>query len=183
MTRKTKYLIIISIFLVLSMINLLFYYSYLKPIKISDINYSFNDEKIYATIHFKDTREGSCSYQDSYALIENKSCTLEVLNEEGKATIKSKWIIKEVTINPNIHEVLSLSVSSGNMYLVVGEKREIKVQTEQIGNPNLTYTIESSNEEIVKVDDNKIIGLKDGEATIKITLNDLKEEFKVIVTS
>ncbi len=65
MTRKTKYLIIIGIFLVLSMINLFFYYSYLKPIKISGINYSFNDEKIYATIHFKDTREGSCSYQDS----------------------------------------------------------------------------------------------------------------------
>ena len=43
MTRKTKYLIIIGIFLVLSMINLFFYYSYLKPIKISDINYSFNE--------------------------------------------------------------------------------------------------------------------------------------------
>ena len=183
MTRKTKYLIIIGILFVLSMINLFFYYNYLRPIKISDINYSFNAEKIYATIHFKDTREGSCSYQDSYALIENKSCTLVVLNEEGKVTIKSKWITKEVTINPNIHEVLSLSISNGNMYLTVGEKREVKVQTEQIGNPNLAYTIESSNEEIVKVEDNKIIGLKDGKATIKITLNDLKEEFNVIVTS
>ena len=151
---------------------------FIKTSSVALVIINYHDEKIYATIHFKDTREGSCSYQDSYALIENKSCTLEVLNEEGKATIKSKWITKEVTINPNIHEVLSLSISNGNMYLTVGEKRDVKVQTEQIGNPNLTYSIESSNKEIVKVEDNKIIGLKDGEATIKITLNDLKEELK-----
>ncbi len=182
MSKKVKYLVIIGLLLLLSSANLVIYYFYFKNISIETIDYTYQDDKIYATIVFKNNLSGSCSYEGAYALIESKTCILEVPNEEQEIQIMTKWSIKNIQINPDLHEVLSLSIENGNMYLAVGEEKKVEVKTTQIGNPDISYVLKSENEEIVKIKENKLIGVAKGETTVSVVLGNLKEEFNVIVT-
>ena len=182
MSKKTKYMIFISILLVGSILVLCSYYFYVQQIPIEDIDYVYQNDKIYATIRFKRKTEGRCIYDSSYALIENKTCVLEVMNEEKEVLITTKWRTKSVKLNPNLHQVLSLSVTDGTLYLAIGEEKKIEVLTTQIGNPDTNYVLKSSNEKIVSIKENSLVGVSKGETTVSVTLGHLNEEFNVVVT-
>lgn len=113
---------------------------------------------------------------------QNKSCELTIPKDDTYEiflTNKSGVRTKIIKLNDTLSEVLYFTFGNEKIYIVIGEEKEIKYNDITIGK-NINYNFKSSDENVAKVVDNKIVGIASGTATI--TANNRDEKLTVIVT-
>lgn len=91
----------------------------------------------------------------------------------------------EVTVNDDVINVNKITVEPTNMTLSVGDKRAFSYKITPDNATNQGVMISSSDDEIISIKDNNIIGLKPGTATVTITTvdGDYNATIKVTVTA
>lgn len=183
--RKIVLSILIVISLLLGMIGL--YFSRTidnQELKVKNVNYEIVDNNIIATVEIYENKyETYCIYNSkSIPAIDNK-CIVIVPNNESTMVIRNQEQEISYTLEPNINKVTDFTLSTSKIYLVINEIEEINVEASLIGNPSIEYTLKSNDENIAKIDGNKIIGVSDGNTVVTVSLGDISKEIEVIVTS
>ncbi len=178
-----KVLFAILILMLFSGVFFWVYYQYNFSIEIQNISYSHNEEDTFITIQFTHKMKGMCDSSLETVFIQEKSCTLKVLNEESTLKIYTKFETLEQNVNPNINEVLSFEVVEDFAFVAVGEEKKIKTEINKIGNPNIEAILSSSNESILRTEENKIYGIQDGEVVLTIQIGNISKDIPVTVTS
>lgn len=112
----------------------------------------------------------------------NNKCIFELpLNQDYTVSIKNKYGgSKELNVLEYIDNKLDFKFDKELVYLAVDEKQAITYTDKFILPVDLLYEFYSNDESIAKVEDGKIVGIKEGTTTIGVKGN--KETLKVIVT-
>lgn len=150
--------------------------------KIEEISYNVVEEKIYAYLKFKNGSIYSCYNDQKEGKITDNTCEIEVANEKGTVTVKKDFLIKKININPDIRKVLSFKVEPSTVYLLVDEKEKITYSLDTIGEVNDEVIWSIKDPSIAKIEKGEIIGLKVGTTTLQGTIQDQKQEIKIIVS-
>jgi len=182
--HKGKVGILIVILLsVLVCLNICIYFCFLKPIKIEKINYQIEDRNIYATIVFKNSiLPIICSNHEVEQKAANNQCTFQVANEPTKVKIKTYFNEIDYVMEPNIDQIIDFTTNIDNAYLAIGGSIEITMTAEKLGNPSEEIKLTTNETDIVAVNENKITGLKSGQATVFVTVGDITKKITITVT-
>ncbi len=179
MKKKFFWFFLSSTFLLIIGFSIFFWCYF--PIRIVNVSYEVLNEMIITHIKTSN-KSGSCSYQNVEYPIINQECSVPVLNREDEIMVQTKWNSYKFSINPNINEILDFSMSEDFLYLVIGEKRQIDLSLEKLGNPNLESHFFSENENIVRVSDNILEGVSSGNTQVLVTVGSVTKSIKVVVT-
>lgn len=155
----------------------------MRPIKIKKILYITNEKEITAVIELKgNLKNSTCAYNGTTNKIENNTCKIIIPNEEAEITIESKFHTKKITLNPNINKIIDLTLNTEKVYLKTNEEKEITFSLDKLGNPEENITLISSDDAIVKTENNKIIGISSGQTKVIVKIEDITKEIDVTVT-
>ena len=112
-------------------------------------------------------------------------CKLKVSEEDKYIFLKDKNNnIKKFNIADYINKIIKFEVDVEDEIVLKGDKTKIKLNIVSIGNPDKTVKYVSSNENVAKVKNGSIIGIKDGSTKIEISDNfGHKRLFNITVTS
>ena len=113
----------------------------------------------------------------------NNVCEFEVKTGEYTIEIKNLFTTIKETKKVIINGIKSIALEGKKVYLAVDETLELYTKIETVGEADKTLTWKSSNPDVVSVDNGKITGLKNGEATITVYANnDESYSTNIIVT-
>lgn len=185
---KKKYILLITIVLILISIVIWFYLFTVKIKSIEKIEIS--KESIVLKVVLKNHL-----FKNIYCSINDKKNTSEIKwikAEKGICILNTNFERNYIFINSNgkinnslyvINEILDLSLKKEKIYLAVGNKFKLKANLHYIGTVDESLVWESDNSDIVTVKDGFAYGVKPGEATIAaISKNGIKDTTKIIVT-
>ena len=108
--------------------------------------------------------------------VEDATYTIYLKNKYGYTT---KITNKEVELN----KIKNLAFNKEHFYLAVGGSEEFKLNFEKYGLVNEKVKYQIDNEEIVKIENNKFVGLKKGDAKVTATVGNKSVETTVHVMS
>ncbi len=139
---------------------------------------SYNNRDIYCKLIKNDESEGE------WVKASNKICALENNSDNNKIYIKyNENKVMEITEKLKIEEILNIEINNSNKYLAVDSSFELSTQIDVIGNPNKAITYQSSDINIARIENNKVIGVAPGKATITaISTNSVKSSLDITVT-
>ena len=158
-------------------------YSRIKTL-VKEVKYEVKEDKIYATVNIKGYNKNTyCIYNDEKIKVKNNKCTFEVPNEKSKIIITNKYNEKEEYLLPSITKVLSFDLDEYKTYLHINERKTVEVSVTSLGSPMVNTLLTSSDENVVKTENNQIIGVGNGKATVTVSIGELKRQIEVIVTN
>ena len=107
---------------------------------------------------------------DKWTIVNENNCFISIDSDIKYIAIKDNKTINEKPISNYLNTIISLNSENKKIILVEGEEKnlELDVEIETIGNPDTTLNYSSENEEILKIEDNKINGISVGETNILI---------------
>ena len=196
-----KYFIIIAILLLLvAMISCGYgYYNYqaistLKSIEIKD-NMK-NDDKMVMEITLEPDKyasnkrtwcflsNGDKDKEIKWIEANNNKCTLEVEDSNYTIYLKNSYDkIKKVTnTEVELTKIKNLKFNKNDYYIAVKGSEAFELNFERLGLANAETTYEISDDTVVKIEDNKFIGLKKGNVTVtaKVGNKDVKTNVHVM---
>ena len=154
-----------------------------------------NDDKMILVINldkpkFVINQETYCAVSSSeskksWIKAKNNKCELEVEDATYTIFLKNKYGYtteiknKEVELN----KIKNLAFNKEHFYLAVGGSEEFKLNFEKYGLVNEKVNYKIDNEELVKIEDNKFVGLKAGDAKVTATVGNKSVETIVHVMS
>lgn len=130
--------------------------------------------------------EFNCNVKDKTNIYkqvgENNKCVFELpVNQDYVVSIENKYgSSKELNVLKYIDNKLDFKFDKELIYIAIDEQKEITYTDKFIMPVDLLYEFYSNDESIAKVEDGKIIGVKEGTTTIGVKGN--KESLKVVVT-
>lgn len=181
MKKSLPTLIFISIIVLFSLYGIYFF----APLSINKITYNVVDNDIIATIKLRgNSLYGNCIYENNSYEIRHNVCEIKLSNNPNPTvTLKNLYGEKNYTLNPNIDYIVDFGLDYTKTYLVLKEKKEIKVNSiKSIGAPNKSLTITSEDPSIVNIKKNYMIGKKAGETNVIVKIGDIQKKIKVVVT-
>ena len=99
------------------------------------------------------------------------------------ATVNNKSATISITVIENIIKATNIKVSENNIKMTIGDTKRIDYEVLPQNATNKSVKITSSDNTIISVKDNVITALKDGEAIITLSLDNIKSVIKVTVES
>ena len=181
MKKKTSFIFLIIGLLIIIAINYFFLFVY--PINIRNITYKLENQEIETTISFNNIINGFCQVLDKTYPIINNQCVINISNEPTSILIKSRWNEKMIGIDPKQDQVLDFNVSESKIYMIIGEKKEIKLNVEKFGNPSKTPSYTIDDEEIVKINNNVLEAVGNGQTKVYIKVGNITKEIEVVSTN
>ena len=159
------------------------FYFFVEPIYVKNISYEVHEKDIIAHITFSTLfLEGTCEALGEEVPIENNTCILSVPNDEDVVFVKSRWSEKEVLIHPKVNEVIDFTVSEDHFFMAVNEQKKLGVSVDKLGNPNILSYFRSLDENIVRVQDDTLIGVSSGTTKIQVQVGDIIKEVTATVS-
>jgi len=169
-------------------VKFLFYKIELKTLKVTNVDYenkTFDIEitknnKILLGNHF------TCEARDGEDIVisngEGVTCSLTLsMNKNYKLVLSNRLnTTKEYDLSNYINNADYFKFNKEILYMVLEEEYEINYETVKLVNKEANLTFKSDNEEIVKVEGNKLKALSKGEANISLENTD--KTLKVVVT-
>ena len=146
---------------------------------------SKNDTQIM-TIEFKNNNpfNSKCRIEnEKWIKSKNNTCSFEV--KTGKYNIEIKNLLKTISITENvvINGIKNIALESEKFYLALEETVKLHTILETVGEADTSLTWESSDPNIVSVNNGEITGLKTGEAKITVySKNNKSYTTNIIVT-
>lgn len=144
----------------------------------------YDDESVYACVEtyssitnkelwcISTDSETEPEFDDSWQPVVDNKCNIKIENDDKYIYIRDKKSIGERnTISDYISCVAKITVNKENVKLIKDEKEKIDIVLETVGNPDKTVTYKIEDENIAKVENGEIIGLKDGKTKLFISDN------------
>ena len=115
-------------------------------------------------------KENETPKKENWIKVNENSCILDITSDSKYIVVKDeKNQSKTIPISNYLNSIFSINVEKEKFILVLGEEKEIKTNIQCIGMPDTTLICIPKNEEILKVNGNKIEGIGVGETTLKIS--------------
>ena len=186
MKKRGILIILIVVTVILTAGSIIFVYNYNKRfIKNIDVNIGDMDNEGMHKVSFTAKNANECSIDNQNWKVMTECSYL--LNEgEYTATIKNKYESKKIKFKIKNNPVGSFTTNIDMLdtyYLAKGGSKEIKYSFDYPNEFNTSPTYIIEDESIIKMEENKIIGLENGETKLTIKLKDSNtKEFKILVT-
>ena len=185
MKNKKRILIIIVICLIFVLIGVVCIMSKPKILNVS-LSKKLNDNNtktmtVYVSV--LNPFKTECKINDGKWIKANFGmCKFDVTT--GSYKIRVRNLSNEITKTEKIDvsDVRSYSLEGEKTYIALNETIKLTEIIDSVGEPNIKKDWKSSNEEVATVKDGEVTGLKEGETTISVKANDIKDSIKVIVT-
>jgi len=113
----------------------------------------------------------------------NKQCIYSLDDKPYKLYIKfNDGNIKEIKEVQNLGKIIKTELNTNKIYLALNETYDLKLNIESIGNVDKTYKWTSTNNEVVDIKNNQIIGASVGNTIIETNFNHETYKVEVVVT-
>lgn len=177
-----KFLLFIISFLIL-IISVSSYIVFTQ--KVSVENYYIENDKIIVVLN--DKRVKNCyignNFESNWRNVDDGKCIFEYTDNHNYIYYTDLLNrIKKIEISNDIYEVKDFSINKNQYYLAINGKEKILYNLEIIGKTDkkINYSIDDNN--IIKIENDYIIGLKKGNANINISFDNINYNINVIVT-
>lgn len=194
--KTLKWLGIIIAILVLGIIIETIIVNNILTVKnINDISYDednvyLNIETYSAIINTKkwciaSSNETAPEFSDDWQQISSNKCSVKIHSGDKYIYIRNdKKVGDRINISDYISCIAKIKVNKDNIKLIKGESAKIDIELITMGKPEESITYKSENENIAKIEDDKIIGVNDGKTIITVSDNyGNSETINVEVTS
>lgn len=113
----------------------------------------------------------------------NKQCIYSLEDKPYKLYIKfNDGNIKEIKEVQNLGKIIKIELNTSKIYLALNESYDLKLDIEAVGNVDKTYNWTSTNNEVVEIKNNQIIGASVGNTIIETNFNHETYKVEVVVT-
>jgi len=163
-------------------------------------NVSYTDGEVYAEIEtynfiinknlwgIATDNEVAPEFSDDWQQISENKCNLKIDDNDKYIYIRdSKNVGEKIVISDYASDIAKIVINNkvnDEIKLIKEEEKELDITLKTIGNPDKTLTYLSEDENVVKIEDKKLIGVDDGITNITISDNYGNiEKIKVQVTS
>ena len=171
-------------------------YNYIQVASLSSIEVKDNfknDDKMKLVINLESPKlvlnsNTYCSVSNSeknkkWIKAKNNKCELEVEDATYTIYLKNQYgFISEITNKEvELSKIKNLAFNKKDFYLAIGGSEEFKLNFEKYGLVNDKISYKVNDESIVKIEDNKFVGLKKGDAVVTATIRNKSVETTVHV--